>query len=189
MKCRSGIHMQKDLNNSRFFEEIVWPKYEYIRKFIYTITLDSFLANEIAQETMAGAWKNIERIKDYKRLSAALRQMAMNTLYTHYRKNNDILCSLGFMENFEDVPVESNINDYINQQGNLRDILFLFNEIRNEHLQIVLLCDYYELPLKIAAQCLGLNYNTAASYHKRALEHMRAKLNGTEYSRNHRKKR
>lgn len=179
------FYMGKDLNDQRFFEEVVWPHYEYISKLVYTITLDCFLANEITQETMAAAWKNIEKLKSYKQLSAALRQMAMNTLYTHYRKNNDILLGLGTMENFEDVPVESNINDYVNHEGNLRDIRFLFNEMRDEHLQVVLLCDYYELPLKIVAKFLGLNYNTAASYHKRALEHMRAKRDGTEYSKDH----
>lgn len=181
------MQMEKSLNDRRFFEEIVWPKYEYISKFLYTITLDSFLANEITQETMVAAWKNIDKLKAYKHLSAALRRMAMNTLCSHYRKNNEMLHSLECADSIENIGVESNINDYVNHEGNLRDIQFLFNEMRDEHLQIVLLCDYYELPLKIAAKFLGLNYNTAASYHKRALEHMRAKLSGTEYCKDHRR--
>ena len=91
----------------RFFEEEVHAHYEYLCKFLRTVTNDHLLVRDIAQETMATAWEKIHCIREYSNIKHALLSTAKNKLYDYYKKNRpnervvsipEICCDIPFFE-------------------------------------------------------------------------------------------
>ena len=85
--------MQFPSDESGEFVELVLPHYDYLRKFIFTISESENLAMDIVQETMLIAWQNLEKIKHYKNVRNGLVSIAKHALADYYRKHRrDLEC-------------------------------------------------------------------------------------------------
>ncbi len=155
----------------RFFEEEVHAHYEYLCKFLRTVTNDHLLVRDIAQETMATAWEKIHRIREYSNIKHALLSTAKNKLYDYYKKNRpnervvpipEICCDIPFLE-------EDGLKRLLRNEER-RTVLAAIALLAAEYKRVILLRYYYGQSLRDVAKITNSNYNTIVSRHRRALK-------------------
>lgn len=160
----------------KFFEEEVQTHYEYILKFLLTVTKDSLLAWDIVQETMATAWEKVHIIKQYSDVKHALRRIARNKLYDHYGKSKSYKALMNRLEGvFRDLTDEDGMLHLIKKEER-KTLLAAIGELSTENMQVLLLHYFYEQPFRDVAKMTETNYNTVVSRHRRALKELEEKL-------------
>lgn len=156
-----------------YFKNEVWIHYGFVKKLLFTLTVDGILTEDLAQDTMLICWKQIEKISRYKNLKSALATIARNEYNKFNRSRKSRMEELMDPDKLRWIAEASNIEDYIRQEGDVHEFLLLFTGIKREYVQVVLLVDYYEFSLKEVAKLMHMNYNTVASHHVRGLDEMR----------------
>lgn len=167
--------MDKMKMNENYFKDEVWSHYHFVKKLLYTLTLNSLLTEDLAQDTMLLCWKKVETVKHYKNLKSAMAEIARNEFRQYRRNNREEMEELVDPQKLRWLMGASNIEDFIRKEGDVHQFLLLFNGIKREYVQVVLLADYYAFSLKDIAKLLHKNYNTIISHHTRGLEEMRKK--------------
>lgn len=167
--------MDRMESNEAYFRNDIWLHYNSIKKMLYTLTLDSVLTDDLAQDTMFLCWRKIETVRKYKNLKAALVTIARNEFKQHQRNSRRKMEELIDPQKLRWLMCTSNIEEYIRHEGDVHEFLLLFSGVKLEYIQIVLLAHYYDFSMKEIAKLLHKNYNTVVSQHARGLEEMRKK--------------
>lgn len=165
---------RKDLNEE-FFKDEVWSHFQYIQKLLYTLTLDSVLTDDLAQETIIKCWRKIETIRTYGNVKSALGTIARNEFRQFHRRRKSGIEEPMDPDSLLGMMGTCNVEDFIRMEGDVHEFLLLFSDVKKEYVQVVLLADYYQFSLKDIAKLLHKNYNTVVSQHARGLEEMRKK--------------
>lgn len=160
----------------KYFEEEILVHYDYLYKFIIIATKDDSLAKDIVQETMTKSWEKIHRVSQYTDKKTALRTIARNTLYNHYKKksHNERLMLHSHIE----CELHTNFcgMSHFLMCENRRDMLRAIGKLKRSYRQIIVLRYYYEQSFKDVARMLNMNYNTVLSYHRRAIKDLQVLL-------------
>ncbi len=159
-----------------FFEEEVQEHYDYLHKFLTTATKDGPLARDIVQETMATAWEKIHRLRQYKNVKYALRRIAKNKLYDHYKKIGFHKAPLPLFEISKMPSTEKDVLLRLIQKEEHSTLLSAIGDLTGEYRQVILLHYYYEQSFKDVARMTKTNYNTVVSRHRRALKALEERL-------------
>ena len=163
--------------NELFFSDKLWSHYGAIKKFIYAMTLDDYLTDDLTQNTFLTCWSKVETVKGYKNIRGALMAIGRNEFLQWCRSNKEEAESNSFDETsrLRWMTGPSNIEDLIRKDNHLHELMLLFEGVKKEYIQVVILVDYYGYTVKEVAKLLDRNYNTVASQHVRGLEEMRQK--------------
>jgi len=70
------------------FWDIYHNHYERVRKFIFALVKDEWLADDLIQETFIKVQKNLNQLKDETKLSSWIFRIAHNLCQDHFRKRN-----------------------------------------------------------------------------------------------------
>lgn len=172
--------MNQRMNHDQFFKKEIAKYCPYLKKFLYTLTMDPILTEDLLQETLCSCWKNMNRVRRYKNLRAALLAIAKNEFRQYMRAKSRRPEELVPTENLRWIASNSDIDDFIDREENLHKLLLAFNGINKEYVQIVILVDYYGFHPKEVAKLLSRNYNTVVSQHARGLKQMRKNIERSE---------
>lgn len=119
-----------------------------IYKYLFYLSSDSYIAEDLTQETFIRAYKPIHRFKGKSKVSTWLFQIAKFTFYDYLRdkkKNNKII------DNYKD-KVESITNttphEIYNQKEESTTLLKALNQLKQPQQHIVILRIYNELSYK-----------------------------------------
>lgn len=168
--------MESFSDDREYFITEIMPYYEYIRRFIFTISDNDFLSLDITQDAMLLAWRGIDRLKNYRNLKGALCTIAKNALMDYYRKHgNDIRCVELQDTMLESIVEEDAITCLLNMEKK-SELMAKLNTLNENQLRVIILYYYFEMPLKEIGQVLKINYNTVLSLHRRALIALRKKM-------------
>lgn len=158
----------------RFFEETVMGFYEYLVKYVTTITDDRSLAVDIVQETMMNVWRKIDRVYGYEYLKSALRTMAENNLKNYNKRQQslpkEITLSLE-CDSFWEGKQEDLLIELLQKEDGM-ELRYLVNQLRKDYARIILLHYYYDVPLQKIAKLMDISYNTVITWHRRALKRL-----------------
>lgn len=159
--------------DNRYFVTEIMPHYEYIRRFIFTITENEYLSSDIVQETMLLAWKNVMKVREYENLRGGLKAVAQNALYSYYRKHGKEMECVTLNDVFLEVGLEQDVADIVTQKESKEEFLAYVNGLKGNQLRVILLYYYFEMSLKEIGETLHLKYNTVLSLHRRGIQSMR----------------
>lgn len=168
--------MSRYESDEEFFKDKICNHYSYIRKFLYSLTLDPVVAEDLFQETMCTCWRNIGKLRRYEKLKSALIVIARNEFLKYQRRKCRRSEELVPTENLSWIASNSNIDEFIERDALTHDLLAAFNGIEKKYVQVIVLADYYGFDLKEVANMLSLNYNTVVTRHTRGLKQMRERL-------------
>jgi RNA polymerase sigma-70 factor (ECF subfamily) len=163
------------------FEELVKRYLKPVYNFLYQLTNDQSVLDDLTQVTFLKAWKNIKKFDPGKSFKTWIFTIAKNTAYDYFKKKKTIPFS-----NF--IDAEGN-----NKLENISDANILPPEILekadaakelegamtkiSDHYRIILLMRYKDdFTLQEIAEILNLSYNTVKSQHQRALAVLRQVL-------------
>lgn len=146
--------------------------------FIYKLSGNKSVADDLSQETFVKVWKNIEKFDKNKNFKTWIFTIAKNTVYDYFRKKKTIPFSNFIDEGgnnyLENIVGEMPIQDEIIDRENLaQDLNEKLDKIAEKY-RVVLLLHYKEdFSLQEIADILKEPYNTVKSRHQRALTRLR----------------
>ena len=165
------------------FEVLVNKYLKSVYNFVYRLTGDASVVEDLTQDTFFKAWKHIRSYDENKPFKVWLFAIAKNTVYDYWKKKKTLPFVLFEKEDgsnkLEEVAEDKILPDEVlmrmEAQGELDKKLALLSK----QYRLILTMHYLEdLSLNEIAQVLGLSYNTVKSQHKRALSAMKKVFTG-----------
>ncbi|MFZ2193185.1 MAG: sigma-70 family RNA polymerase sigma factor [Candidatus Moraniibacteriota bacterium] len=160
------------------FEFLVYRYLKSVYNFIYRLTGDPVIIDDLTQETFIKAWKNIRRYDQSKNFKVWLFAIAKNTVYDFWKKKKTLPFALFEKEDgsnkLEDVAEDIILPDEILMRMETSGELDKKIKLLGRKYQLILTMHYKDdLSLREISEVLGLPYNTIKSQHKRALNELR----------------
>ena len=163
------------------YETLVKKYLKAVYNFLWRMTSDPALLDDLTQITFIKAWKNIRRFDQKKNFKVWLFTIAKNTAYDYFKKKKAIPFSNFIDEEgnnrLEEVS-EASISpeDFLDQENLSLVLESKLGELPALY-RIILLMHYKDdLSLNEIAEILGKPYNTVKSQHNRALKNLRGIL-------------
>jgi RNA polymerase sigma-70 factor (ECF subfamily) len=161
----------------QLFEKICAVYGEEIKRFIYALTRnDPFASEEIFQNAMVGALKDLYYLRDSSKMKAwilAIAKAESKRYYAEKQKKNNYEYYM-FLET--DLNQNAHMYDFTKSIEDRDYIKALIECLKGAEKQLCILYYYYGLTFKEIASILGLNYNTIRSLHFRGIAKLRKKL-------------
>lgn len=169
-------NMREEYRKMQIFENICIIYSSDLQRFIYTMTRkDQFAMEEIYQNTMLGALKGLNYLRDSSKMKAWIFSIAKAESKRYYAANRPETIYCGILTGEESVGLEYMI-DFTKSIVDREYIRALIHGLSDEEQQLYILHYYYDLHLKEISELLNVNYNTIRSMHMRGMDKMRKQL-------------
>jgi len=155
-------------------EDIYNNYFKYVYLYIYSLSGDKHIAEDITSETFMKAISSIDSFKGNCDIRVWLCQIAKNTYYSYLRKNKKLV----------------NIDSLLNQEGDLdvekeiciseeyKKIHEILHKLDEPYKEVFILRAFGELSFKQIASIFGKSDNWACVTYHRAKNKIREKLEG-----------
>lgn len=177
-KKRENSIEKKFNNNGLAFEELAYKYLKPIFNFIFRLTKNIQVAEDLTQETFIKAWKNLKRYDRKRSFKTWLFTIAKNTAYDYFKKKKTIPFAYfedmegnSFLENIEEdiaKPEES-----LDLEINLKQLEMALEKIPAHYQEVLILCYKEDFTLQEIAEILSEPYNTVKNRHSRAITNLK----------------
>ena len=137
------------------FWDIYHKHYDQVRKFIFALVKDEWVADDLIQETFIKVQKNLNQLRDESKLSSWIFKIAYNLCRDHFRKTSQSLKSEYVLTEKREIPDEPLFQKKFEQhqmgecvQDNIRllpeshqTVLILFDLMEFSHQEIAEILD------------------------------------------------
>ena len=154
------------------FEEIYNRYFKDVYLFLYRLSGDKYIAEDITSETFLKAIKSIDGFRGDSDIRTWLCQIGKNTYYSYLRKNKE---SLDFKEDIEDKDSLSIETSLVSEEESLA-IHKIIHELKEPYKEIFSLRVFGEISFKEIAQIFGKTDNWACVTYHRARKKIREKM-------------
>lgn len=153
-------------------ENIYVEYFDTVYRYIYSLSHNKEIAEDITQETFFKALKAIERFDGGVKISVWLCQIAKNTYFSHYKKSKK-----AFNENNINTPdFTNNIeNDYFNREK-ANCIYGLIHKLKDPYKEIFMLRVFGELSFRQIGELFGKTDSWARVIFYRAKKEIRRNI-------------
>lgn len=160
------------------FEQLTRKYLKNVYNFLFRITSDRAVLDDLTQETFIKVWKNMRRYDKEKSFKAWLFTIAKNTAFDYLKKKKTLpfanFTSDEGYSYFDEIPEDKILPDELLEQKDAAKQLEEKLEKIPEQYRIILTMRYMDdLTLHEIADILALPYNTIKSQHARALRNLR----------------
>jgi len=160
----------------QIFENICIIYSSDLQRFIYTLTRkDQFAMEEIYQNTMLGALKGLNYLRDSSKMKAWIFSIAKAESKRYYAANRPEMIAYGILTGEDSAGLDYMI-DFTKSIVDREYVRALIHGLSDEEQQLYILHYYYDLHLKEISELLNVNYNTIRSMHMRGMDKMRKQL-------------
>ncbi len=163
------------------FEELLNKYLKPIHGFLYQMTKDFSVVQDLSQETFIKVWKNINRFDRKKSFKTWIFTIAKNTAYDYFKKKKTIPFSFfeaeGENNKLENITGDNILPDRILEKKDIASELEKKMQEIPENYRVLLTLRYKEdFSLSEIAEILDKPYNTIKSSHQRALKSLKQVL-------------
>jgi RNA polymerase sigma-70 factor (ECF subfamily) len=137
------------------FWDIYYDYYERVKRFIFALVKDEWVADDLIQETFIKVQKNLNQLRDESKLSSWIFKIAYNICQDHFRKTNqsskreqvlsekkEILSEPLFQKEFEQHQMGECVQDKIRLlPESHQTVLVLFDLMEFSHQEIAEILD------------------------------------------------
>ena len=160
------------------FESLLKKYLKPVYNFLYRLTGDTSVLDDLAQETFIKTWRNIKKFNLDRSFKTWLYAIAKNTAYDYFKKRKTIPFS-NFIDAEGNNKLENISEDEIlppellEKADTAKELETALTKISDQY-QIILLMRYKDdFSLQEIAEILNLSYNTVKSQHQRGLKALR----------------
>lgn len=165
----------------QIFERICKNHSEELQKFINTLTNnDHFAMEEVYQNTMLGALKGLDYLRDSGKMKAWIFAIARAESRRYYAANRIRNPDPYGIRTEEEWLKFEHLLDFTKYIDDRECVKSLMKELSEEEQQLYILHYNYDLTLKKISELLNLNYSTIRSMHIRGMSKMRKQLSERE---------
>jgi len=164
--------------NEDVFSELVKKYLDNLYNFIFSLTKDKMMSEDIVQETFVKAWKNIYRFDVSKNFKTWLFAIGKNTAMDLLKKKKAMPFSFfekdGNQNPFEEIIDENELADIIlKKDESTEELRKGLEKIKDKYRVILELCYIEDMSLLEISEVLEIPYNTIKSQHSRALSELK----------------
>lgn len=175
----SVLYQEKKENEDEqlsYFKELFSLVYNDLYRFIYSIALNKYLAEDILQETAIIGYKHFYELKDKEKFKSWIFTIAKREAFWQLKRNRRELL-LG-SEEYQSILEYENIEDinFVDTPEIHSAIVDVINDLPDNYKDIINLVYYIGFTLVEIAEMTNENYNTVKSRHRRALKCLEGKL-------------
>lgn len=169
----------RDERRKELFEKIYRTYKEDLQRFIFSLSLRNVDdMDDIFQNTMEAAYKNLGKLKNESRMKSWIFEIAKQEVRRYYskKKNHKGLDDDGLYIDITSMAETANLEDFVKDIVDADELVQLINELSDKMQSIIFLHYYYDLPLAEISEIRQINLNTVKSIHKRALAQMKTRF-------------
>ncbi|WP_027399785.1 RNA polymerase sigma factor [Anaerovorax odorimutans] len=155
-----------------FLNKEIDKYYKSLMKYVYTITRNIYVTEDIVQQTFLTSTEKIDLIRNYDSLMPIFKKIAKNIFCDKYRKEIKIAKALKILDG-ETIKVEKDVLNTVLEKAKNKEILTAINKLKPKYAQVIRLHYIYEEPLTEVSRLMNLNYNTTVSINRRALKQLK----------------
>ncbi len=164
--------------NLTLFHEQIPYIYGEIERFIYKLTLDNNAKEEILQDSLEIALKNIHQLRDPKKLKQWIFSIARRQAIQYYIKEHKAMP--GTEGAYRSAPNDENQSgsplEKIIREEQTQEFSEAFENMDAKYAKVLVLRHYYDMPLVDIAEKLNKNYSTIGCHYQRGLRQFRTEL-------------
>ena len=159
--------------SNKLFENVLYKYEKDLQKFIYTLTRkDQFAMEDIFQNTLEKAFKNLEYLRDESKIKSWIFSIAKTEARRYYAANRSYY-DYETDELNEEISVIDDEVDFTEFVVDSYLVMQILNNFSEEAQRIFMLHYYYDIPLNEISKILHINYNTIRSIHSRGKSRMK----------------
>ncbi len=165
------------LGTSHGFNKSLGERRQRLFRVAYSWCQNTTLADDLVQETLAKAWKNIKSLRDPKSLDSWLFNILANSWRDYIRRQRTL-------ENINDEAILAELADEseVEQIDLVKRVRLAIKELPVSHREVIALIDLEGFSYKEVSQILDIPPGTVTSRVTRARETLRRKLQGMQKS-------
>lgn len=176
-----NILIKKSINGDGWAFKIIMGKYlKPVYNFLYQLTKDPSVVDDLTQETFIKAWKNLSRFSQTKSFKVWIFTIAKNTAYDFLKKKKSIPFSSIAEEdsnNLEEIIDDKPLPDELLERKDLeKELSEKLNQIADIYRVILLLHYKDDFSLSEISEILNEPYNTIKSRHQRGMQKLKSLL-------------
>lgn len=147
------------------FQDLMYPIYDNLYKFVFCITTNKSNVDDIFQNTLLNAYNHFSSLKDPTKFKSWIFSIAKNEVINTYRKYNRGACAdiMDYISTTDDCMFPE---EYILNKEFKGVMLDAIHSLDSDDRYIILLRYYYGLNFEKISTILNVNYNTLRSRHK-----------------------
>ena len=149
--------------------------------FLFQITKDKSVIDDLTQVTFLKVWKNLKKFDQEKKFKTWLFTIAKNTAFDHFKKKKTT--PFAYFETDDGhnkleriADEESDLAEIIGKKELEKELGKKLEKLPDEYRLLLLLRYKDGFPLQEIAEILGKPYNTIKSQHQRALKNLREEV-------------
>lgn len=168
--------------DEKSFEALVEKYLKPVFNFVFQMTQDRAVAEDIAQDVFVKVWKNLSKFDEQKKFSTWIFAIAKNTTFDWLRKKKTFSFSAfenAEGENFLDFIEDENAlhsEEFLKMIDAKKDVGGLLSSLSPQARTILLLHNVYGFSLVEIAEIMGHPANTTKSKYRRAIINLREKF-------------
>lgn len=164
-------------NNPEFGDDSLWfwaiqNFYPVIVNYVYFLTEDRFLAEDIAQETFAKGIAKFHQLKDPDKFFPWLLSIAINTGRTQIERNKRTVPASDMAFYVSNLPIDGSPSELLEKQETANLVLKAIRKLSLQEQQVTIMRYYLDMKEKDIAFALGVSIGTV----KKQLFRARSKL-------------
>ena len=172
---------QTFMKNSRsekdFFIRNLYIYEKDIFRFLCSITGNPEIAQDLLQNTMEKAWRNLKQLKETEKAKKWLFSIAYREAMQYYRRHDQCLIYENGMDslsqNERPSEVKDEIAEFIINRDECKTMEKALKMLEEKYQRLIRMRYLEDLPLKEIAKLLNLNYSTVRVYMGRALDRLK----------------
>jgi len=174
--------MLSDKNKTEIFKDLIQRYQGYVMKLAYSFVRDAHCMEDIAQEVFIDAYKSLDKLKDYDKLSGWLKAVTRNKCIDFLKKSNHKIISIDEFREENDIEIKDtgNIRDDIYGREKNRNILQIIDTLPDNQRQALILRHTENLSYKEIAEMLGTTITALKSMLFRARRTLRREISRIE---------
>jgi RNA polymerase sigma-70 factor (ECF subfamily) len=164
-------------NKPEFGDDSLWRLaiqnyYPRILNYVYFLTEDRYLAEDITQETFAKGIEKFHQLKDPNKFFPWLLSIAINTGKTQIKRNNRTVPASGMQFYNSKLSVDESPAELLERQETATNVLKTIGKLSYQEQQVIIMRYYLDMKEKDIAFALGVSTGTV----KKQLFRARSKL-------------
>ncbi|WP_027624907.1 RNA polymerase sigma factor [Clostridium lundense] len=162
------LHRKKSKDKLKHFNQLVPLIYKDVARYIFSITRNETLTEDVLQNTLIIAYENFSELKDIDKFKSWVLTIARResiALIKKYKREvaiEDNIIEIMTDEDFS-IPEQCVLKEEL-----IDHVIKAINELRTEYRQVITLRYYNNLPLDEIATVLNISSSTARVWHMRA---------------------
>lgn len=166
--------------NQKAFSQLVTRYLPLVYNYLYRMTQNHEVSEEMAQEAFVKAYKNLKSFDKRRSFKPWILRIASNAAISELRKQSKVVSLNALEEEGQwgeaDHQPQENIDVQLDRKLSTQEVMKMLNQMDEKYRQVLLLRYQQELSYEEISQALNIPLNTVRTWIKRGMEKLKTQI-------------